>query len=121
MSKIVEELEQARKSASLTQDALAERAGLSRMTVQRTESGQIDPRVSSVMEMARALGMDVMLVPSALRPELESFVRSGGRFLGQPAGAGAPPSVAETLTERPRAASSLSSSSTPKTGSSGGA
>jgi transcriptional regulator with XRE-family HTH domain len=101
MSTLPEELESARKSASLTQDELALRAGLSRMTVQRTESGQIDPRVSSVMEMARALGMDVMLVPSALRPELESFVRSGGRFLGQPAGAGAPPSVAETLAEWP--------------------
>lgn len=97
MINLVQELENARKAAGLSQDQLAGRAGLSRMTVQRTESGQIDPRMSSLLVMARALGMELMLVPSALRPELESFVRSGGRFLGQAAGAGAPPSIADTL------------------------
>jgi transcriptional regulator with XRE-family HTH domain len=101
MINITQELENARKAAGLSQDELAGRAGLSRMTVQRTESGQIDPRMSSLLVMARALGMELMLVPSALRPELESFVRSGGRFLGQAAGAGAPPSIAETLAPWP--------------------
>ena len=97
MSFLIEELEAARKAANLSQEQLATGAGLSRMTVQRTEVGQIDPRLSSVAAMARTLGMDLMLVPSALRPELESFVRSGGRFLGQPAGSGAPLSIAQTL------------------------
>lgn len=101
MINLTHELENARKAARLSQDELAERAGLSRMTVQRTESGQVDPRISSLLVMARALGMDLMLVPLALRPELESFVRSGGRFLGQAAGAGAPPSIAETLAPWP--------------------
>lgn len=98
MINLTHELEAARKAAGLSQDELAERAGLSRMTVQRTESGQIDPRMSSLLVMAQALGLDLMLVPLALRPELESFVRSGGRFLGQATGAGAPPSIAEALT-----------------------
>jgi DNA-binding XRE family transcriptional regulator len=97
MSFLIKELEAARKAADLSQDQLATSAGLSRMTVQRTEAGQIDPRLSSVAAMAKTLGMDVMLVPTALRPELESFVRSGGRFLGQPAGSGAPLSIAQTL------------------------
>jgi transcriptional regulator with XRE-family HTH domain len=100
MSFLIEELEAARKAAVLSQEQLATSAGLSRMTVQRTEAGQIDPRLSSVDALAKALGMDVMLVPSALRPELESFVRSGGRFLGQPAGSGAPLSIAQTLAAR---------------------
>ena len=81
----------------MSQEQLATGAGLSRMTVQRTEAGQIDPRLSSVAAIAKTLGMDLMLVPTALRPELESFVRSGGRFLGQPAGSGAPLSIAQTL------------------------
>ena len=97
MSFLIEELEAARKAADMSQEQLATSAGLSRMTVQRTEAGQIDPRLSSVTAIAKTLGMDVMLVPSALRPELESFVRSGGRFLGQPAGSGAPLSIAQTL------------------------
>ena len=98
MSFLIEELEAARKAADMSQEQLAAKAGLSRMTVQRTEAGQIDPRFSSVAAIAKTLGMDVMLVPTALRPELESFVRSGGRFLGQPAGSGAPLSIAQTLT-----------------------
>ena len=97
MSFLVEELEAARKAADMSQEQLATRSGLSRMTVQRTEAGQIDPRLSSIAAIAKTLGMDVMLVPTALRPELESFVRSGGRFLGQPAGSGAPLSIVQTL------------------------
>ena len=101
MSFLIQELEAARKANDMSQEQLAQSAGLSRMTVQRTEAGQIDPRLSSVAAIAKTLGMDVMLVPTALRPELESFVRSGGRFLGQPAGSGAPLSIAQTLI-RPR-------------------
>ena len=101
MSILIQELEAARKAHDMSQEQLALGAGLSRMTVQRMEAGQIDPRLSSVAAIAKTLGMDVMLVPTALRPELESFVRSGGRFLGQPAGSGAPLSIAQTLL-RPR-------------------
>ena len=97
MSFLIQELEAARKARDMSQEQLATSAGLSRMTVQRTEAGQIDPRLSSVAAIAKTLGMDVMLVPTALRPELESFVRSGGRFLGQPPGSGAPLSIAQTL------------------------
>jgi DNA-binding XRE family transcriptional regulator len=99
MSFLIQELEAARKAAALNQAELASSAGLSRMTVQRTEAGQIDPRLSSVLAMAKTLGLDLMLVPTALRPELESFVRSGGRFLGQPPGSGAPLSIAQTLVD----------------------
>ncbi len=97
---ITEQLADARKAAGLSQQTLAERAGLSRMTVQRTESGQIDPRLSTLLEMARALGLELMSVPTELRPQLEAFVRSGGRILGQPAGVGAPPSIAQVLKDK---------------------
>ena len=97
MSFLIKELEAARKAADMSQAQLATHSGLSRRTVQRTEAGQIDPRLSSIAAIAKTLGMDVMLVPTLLRPELESFVRSGGRFLGQPAGSGAPLSIAQTL------------------------
>src|SRR5215469_434258 len=90
------ELESARRAAGVSQQQLASRAGLSRMTVQRTESREIDPKLSTVIEMARALGMDVMLVPTVLRPDLENFVRSGGRYLAQPPGGDAPPSIVDT-------------------------
>lgn len=97
MGYLIEELAKARQAAGLSQQELADKAGLSRLTVQRTESASIDPRLSSLHAMARSLGMDLMFVPTDLRPELESFVRSGGRFLGQAAGIDAPRSIVDTL------------------------
>ncbi|HSW20176.1 MAG TPA: helix-turn-helix transcriptional regulator [Ramlibacter sp.] len=96
MSSIIDELQATRKAAGLTQATLAERSGVSRMTVSRVEAGD-DPRLSTVLELARALGMELMLVPKALRPAAEDFLRSGGRLLGQPPGAGAPKSVVDLL------------------------
>lgn len=94
---VVDELVATRKAAGRTQEELADNAGLTRMTVQRLESKKLDPRLSTVLELARALGMDLMLVPRNLRPDLEAFMRSGGRALGQPVGADAPPSVVDTI------------------------
>ena len=90
-------LAQARKAQHITQAQLAERAGLSRMAVQRTETGDVDPRYSTVAEMARVLGMQLIAVPAELVPALQAFIQSGGKFLGQPTGADAPPSVVDVI------------------------
>ncbi|MFJ2991132.1 helix-turn-helix transcriptional regulator [Pandoraea sp. NPDC087047] len=94
---LMEPLIAARKDAGLTQAELAERAGLSRMTVQKMESGAFDPRMSTLLEMARALGLEPMFVPAELRQEVEAFLRSGGKYLAQPSGVSAPPSIVQTL------------------------
>src|SRR5574343_209081 len=73
---IVEVLEQSRKTQGLTQDDLAKRAGTSRITVGRVEAG-FDPKLSTVYEMARALGLELTLVPKALAGEVQAFLRSG--------------------------------------------
>jgi DNA-binding XRE family transcriptional regulator len=97
MSEIVAELVRARIAAGLTQDTLATQAGISRMTLQRMEAGKNDPRLSTLLVLARTLGMDMMMVPKDLRPDLENFVQAGGRFLGQSSGIGAPPSLVDEL------------------------
>jgi transcriptional regulator with XRE-family HTH domain len=93
---IVRDLESARKASRLTQAELAQRSGVNRMTVGRIESG-LDPRLSTVQELARAMGMDIMLVPKELRPEIENFVRSGGRLIAHPPGVSAPKSVVDLI------------------------
>ena len=65
-SDLITHLAQARKAQQLTQAELAEKAGLSRMTVQRLESGSLDPRLSTLHEIARALGLELVAVPAAL-------------------------------------------------------
>ena len=97
MVQLLKEYAQVRQDQKLSQAAVAERAGLSRMAVQKMESGASDPRLSTLIVLARALGMELMLVPSALRQDLEAFARSGGRTLGQPAGVDAPASIIDDL------------------------
>lgn len=72
---LIPTLASARKAQHRTQAELAEGAGLSRMTVQRLESGSLDPRLSTLLEMARVLGMDIVAVPSRLRPQLEALLQ----------------------------------------------
>lgn len=96
-------LRSARRAAGLRQEDLAARAGLSRMTVQKLEAGSIDPRMSTLTVLARALGLELMLVPADLSPAVEDFLRSGGRIVAQPPGVGAPASIVEILSRTPQA------------------
>lgn len=78
-------------------DSLARQVGADRMTVQRIEAGKTDPRLSTVEDLLRALGLQWMIVPAALQPAVEQFIQSQGRILGQPAGVEAPASIVDTL------------------------
>ncbi|NLY28131.1 MAG: helix-turn-helix transcriptional regulator [Alcaligenaceae bacterium] len=100
MTQLLTAYQVARRGQALSQAELAEKAGLSRMAVQKIESGTTDPRLSSLLVLARALGMELMLVPEALRNELDAFVRSGGRALGQSPGINAPLSIVDDLIQR---------------------
>jgi DNA-binding XRE family transcriptional regulator len=98
---LIEELEAVRAQVGMTQADLAQAAGVSRMTVSRIEAGY-DPRLSTLYELIRALDMDVLLVPKALKQEVKGFIQSGGRVLGQAPGIDAPKSVVELLAEPAR-------------------
>ena len=50
-------LRAAREEAGLSQEALAERAGMHRNAVALLETGKRDPRVSTVAKLAKALGI----------------------------------------------------------------
>lgn len=97
MNKLLTEMRAARRAAGLSQDDMAAEGGVSRVTLNRMETGVIDPRLSTVEVLARSLGLEVMLVPSSLRPDLQAFIQSGGRMLGQPAGVDAPRSIVDTV------------------------
>lgn len=96
-SDLISTLSQARKAMHMTQAELAERAGLSRMAVQRTETGDVDPRFSTLREMARVLDMDLIAVPSALRTQLQAFIESGGTLPAKPEEVGTPPAIIDQL------------------------
>lgn len=74
-SELITTLALTRKTMRMTQAELAERAGLSRMAVQRTETGDVDPRFSTLQEMARVLGMELIAVPTALLPQVQALLQ----------------------------------------------
>jgi transcriptional regulator with XRE-family HTH domain len=53
-----ERLKQLRKNAGLSQAELAERAGMNRFGVAKLEQGAREPSWATVLNLARALGVD---------------------------------------------------------------
>lgn len=71
---VVTALTAVRKSRPMTQAELASRAGLSRMTVQRLESNGLDPRLSTLQEMARVLEHELVIIPTHLHHAFEQWL-----------------------------------------------
>ena len=71
---VVTTLTAIRKSRHMTQAELAQEAGLSRMTVQRLESNGLDPRLSTLQEMARVLEHELVIIPTHLHGAFEQWL-----------------------------------------------
>lgn len=72
-------LKQARKAKGLSQAALAKRAGVPQSHISRIETTGVDLRLSSVAELARALDLELMLVPRKAVPAARSLIRQAQR------------------------------------------
>lgn len=70
---LIEALRMARERKPLSQRALAATLGIPQGRLSRIEGGATDLRASSLMELARALDMEVMLVPRQLVPAVKSM------------------------------------------------
>jgi transcriptional regulator with XRE-family HTH domain len=68
-----EPLLRARQSSALTQAALADRAGTSRVTIARLESGRAhDARLSTIVGVCEALSLELRALPAGARQALET-------------------------------------------------
>jgi len=76
LEKLVVALQEARKSRGITQAELAKQTGLGQSHVSRIEAGNLDVRATSLIEMARALGFELMLVPREHIPAVVALTRS---------------------------------------------
>jgi len=68
-------LRRARHGSSLTQQQVAELAGISRPRYRDIETGAAAARVTTLINIARALGLELMLVPQALVPAVQATLR----------------------------------------------
>lgn len=71
-------LARARRRQGLTQAELANRMGRDQTYVARVEGGKRDPRWETVMDFARALELEPMLVPRSWVPAVIAIVQGGG-------------------------------------------
>ncbi len=73
---IIEALKGAREAKGLSQRALSERTGVPQSHISKIENGNADIRLSSLIELARALDLELGLVPRKALPAVESVIRS---------------------------------------------
>lgn len=68
-------LRQARSAAGLTQEQVALLAGISRPRYRDIETGAAAARVTTLINVTRALGLEMLLVPQAIVPAVQALMR----------------------------------------------
>src|SRR5215470_15256274 len=72
-------LKEAREKRGWSQRELGSRLGLPQMHISGIESGKIVPRYDTLLELVRVLDHDLLMVPRALVPAVQSLVRDHKR------------------------------------------
>lgn len=72
-------LKTARESKGLSQRELSSMSGVPQSHISKIESGAVDLRVSSLIGLARELGLELTLIPRKTVPAVSSIVRSSER------------------------------------------
>jgi transcriptional regulator with XRE-family HTH domain len=68
-------LKDVREKRGWTQRNLANRVGLTQTHISGIESGKIVPRYDTLLELVRILDRDLLMVPRALVPVVQSLIR----------------------------------------------
>ena len=72
---IAESLKTARERKGLSQRALSAKAGIPQSHISRIENGAVDLRLSSLVELARVLDLELTLVPRRKLPAVRAITR----------------------------------------------
>ncbi len=73
---LIDALKAARAAKGLSQRALSKRTGVPQSHISKIETGGVDIRLSSLIELARTLDLDLKLVPCKAAAAVDSVVRS---------------------------------------------
>ncbi|MBK8628661.1 MAG: helix-turn-helix transcriptional regulator [Sphingomonadales bacterium] len=78
IDEIASAIRAARQAKALTQKELGQRVGLPQSHISKIEKGAVDLQLSSLIEIARALDLEVKLVPRKALAAVEGVVRAHG-------------------------------------------
>ncbi|MGC4251216.1 MAG: helix-turn-helix transcriptional regulator [Sphingobium sp.] len=76
VSDIAASVKAARQTKALTQRELGRRVGLPQSHISKIESGGVDLQLSSLIQIARALDLEIRLIPRKALPAVEGVLRS---------------------------------------------
>ncbi len=72
---VLEALRETRLERDLTQAELAQKLGIRQSQISNLERAVVDPRLSTVQDVARVLDLELMLVPRQLIPVIDGLIR----------------------------------------------
>lgn len=78
IEEIIQAIKQARKNKGLSQRALSAKAGLPQSHISKIEQGDVNIKISTLIDLARALDLEIKLVPRKLIPAVNSITRKSG-------------------------------------------
>lgn len=73
---VLKDLAEVRRAHVISQGELASRSGLDQAQLSRIEAGRVDLRLSSLTQLARALGQEIVLVPQGSLSAVRAVIRS---------------------------------------------
>ncbi|MCE2571865.1 helix-turn-helix domain-containing protein [Motilimonas eburnea] len=76
IEQIIESLREARIQKGFSQRELSAISGVPQSHISKIESGSVDLRVSSLITLARALDLELFVVPRKSVPAIKSIIRS---------------------------------------------
>lgn len=68
-------LKEARLKKGLSQRSLSRKTKIPQNHISRIENGEVDLQTSTLIELSRALGLDLMLVPVPLVSAIQALIR----------------------------------------------
>lgn len=74
IEQLAQTLKNARLTQGMTQRELADRAGLGQSRLALIEAGRVDFRTSTLMQLARALDLELVLAPRKMLPAVQSLI-----------------------------------------------
>ncbi len=98
-----ERLRAARLAKGWSQRELSAKSGLTQANISKIETGQVDMQISSLLELARFLDLELTLAPRQATPAIEAIVRDTTAAL-------APPRVVNDIARISEASRALSQS-----------
>lgn len=79
---IIDRLRAARRVAGVTQRELSRRTGITQSHISLIENGAVEPGLPSIIQIARALELELVVVPKKLVPAVNGIIR-GNEPIGQ--------------------------------------